>query len=275
MRSKSSENAKLKHKKGLWSPDEDQKLRDYIVNHGLGCWSAVPIQAGLQRNGKSCRLRWINYLRPGLKRGIFTRHEEEIILTLHCTLGNKWSQMSRYLPGRTDNEIKNYWHSYLKKKVENSENTKIPFPLNYAQRDSSLESSGNPGGSSAPYSESDGCRKLPKIMFADWLSLDQFHEFDASGESSVSRNGCRSSDSQETVMNGGKELNEGLSYGLVDDLALKYEHQENGLYDLIICEDDLCENFSSSDVSLYSCDDFGQSDTRFLYNLGEARLRSL
>ncbi|KAJ6294650.1 hypothetical protein OIU76_022684 [Salix suchowensis] len=80
---------KPKHRKGLWSPEEDQRLRDYVLKHGHGCWSSVPINAGLQRNGKSCRLRWINYLRPGLKRGLFSEQEEETILALHRTLGNK------------------------------------------------------------------------------------------------------------------------------------------------------------------------------------------
>ncbi|KAK4431501.1 Transcription factor LAF1 [Sesamum alatum] len=111
------EKLKQKHKKGLWSPDEDQKLRNYVLKHGHRCWSSVPANAGLQRNGKSCRLRWINYLRPGLKRGAFSLDEQETILTLHQILGNKWSQISHYLPGRSDNEIKNYWHSCLKKRV--------------------------------------------------------------------------------------------------------------------------------------------------------------
>ncbi|KAL4194572.1 hypothetical protein AMTRI_Chr05g69310 [Amborella trichopoda] len=114
---KSCETPKPKYKKGLWSPDEDQRLRDYVLRFGHGCWSSVPIRAGLQRNGKSCRLRWINYLRPGLKRGLFTPQEHETILRLHATLGNKWSQIATHLPGRTDNEIKNYWNTYLKKKV--------------------------------------------------------------------------------------------------------------------------------------------------------------
>ncbi|XP_008806886.3 MYB-like transcription factor EOBI [Phoenix dactylifera] len=111
------EKPKVNYRKGLWSPEEDQKLRDYILKHGHSCWSAVPVKAGLQRNGKSCRLRWINYLKPGLKRGIFSQEEEEIIMNLQAKWGNKWSRIAMHLPGRTDNEVKNYWNSYLKKKV--------------------------------------------------------------------------------------------------------------------------------------------------------------
>ncbi|KAJ6956754.1 hypothetical protein NC652_007729 [Populus alba x Populus x berolinensis] len=80
-------------------------------------WSSVPKQAGLQRCGKSCRLRWINYLRPDLKRGTFSQLEENLIIELHAVLGNRWSQIAAQLPGRTDNEIKNLWNSCLKKKL--------------------------------------------------------------------------------------------------------------------------------------------------------------
>jgi myb proto-oncogene protein len=80
---------KQKLKKGLWSPEEDEKLVRYITKYGHGCWSAVPKQAGLQRCGKSCRLRWINYLRPDLKRGGFSSSEEKLIIDLHAVLGNR------------------------------------------------------------------------------------------------------------------------------------------------------------------------------------------
>ncbi|PON31969.1 Octamer-binding transcription factor, partial [Parasponia andersonii] len=155
----------------------------------------------LQRNGKSCRLRWINYLRPGLKRGTFSKQEEETILTLHHMLGNKWSQIAQHLPGRTDNEIKNYWHSYLKKKVAKAEeemvtdqtktqcttsssesspsseknSNRIPSYESLDQMEKSLsttDQSVNPN----PYNLSRDQQpksSLPRILFAEWLSVDQ------------------------------------------------------------------------------------------------------
>ncbi|KAJ4974347.1 hypothetical protein NE237_007521 [Protea cynaroides] len=127
---------KQKLRKGLWSPEEDEKLFNHITNFGVGCWSSVPKQAGLQRCGKSCRLRWINYLRPDLKRGMFSQQEEDLIISLHEVLGNRWAQIAAQLPGRTDNEIKNFWNSYLKKKLRQSgvdPNTHRPLSETEAQ----------------------------------------------------------------------------------------------------------------------------------------------
>ncbi|KAJ4847881.1 hypothetical protein Tsubulata_011606 [Turnera subulata] len=75
-------------KKGPWTPEEDHKLISYIQMHGPGNWRTLPKNAGLQRCGKSCRLRWTNYLRPDIKRGRFSFEEEETIIQLHSILGN-------------------------------------------------------------------------------------------------------------------------------------------------------------------------------------------
>ncbi|KAM7254011.1 hypothetical protein ACFE04_031693 [Oxalis oulophora] len=104
-------------KKGPWTPEEDQKLTDCISRHGHGSWRSVPKLAGLNRCGKSCRLRWTNYLRPDIKRGKFSDEEERMIINLHSVLGNRWSRIASHLPGRTDNEIKNFWNTNIRKKL--------------------------------------------------------------------------------------------------------------------------------------------------------------
>ncbi|XP_050224104.1 transcription factor MYB17-like [Mercurialis annua] len=104
-------------KKGAWSPEEDKMLIQYIQTHGHGNWRSLPKNAGLLRCGKSCRLRWTNYLRPDIKRGPFSPEEEATIIRLHAMLGNKWAAIASSIPGRTDNEIKNFWNTHLKKRL--------------------------------------------------------------------------------------------------------------------------------------------------------------
>ncbi|XP_010939500.1 myb-related protein 306 [Elaeis guineensis] len=105
-------------KKGPWTPEEDLILVSYIQEHGPGNWRAVPTNTGLMRCNKSCRLRWTNYLRPGIKRGNFTEEEEKLIIHLQALLGNRWAAIASYLPERTDNDIKNYWNTHMKKKIK-------------------------------------------------------------------------------------------------------------------------------------------------------------
>ncbi|KAL6553011.1 hypothetical protein OROGR_006853 [Orobanche gracilis] len=105
-------------KKGPWTPEEDIMLVSHVQEHGPGNWRAVPECTGLRRCSKSCRLRWTNYLRPGIKRGSFTDHEEKMIIQLQTLLGNKWAAIASYIPERTDNDIKNYWNTHLKKKLK-------------------------------------------------------------------------------------------------------------------------------------------------------------
>ncbi|KAL1540278.1 transcription factor RAX1-like [Salvia divinorum] len=105
-------------KKGPWSPEEDAKLKSYIDSHGTGGnWIALPQKIGLKRCGKSCRLRWLNYLRPNIKHGGFSEEEDNIICSLYISIGSRWSIIAAQLPGRTDNDIKNYWNTRLKKKL--------------------------------------------------------------------------------------------------------------------------------------------------------------
>ncbi|GAV72779.1 Myb_DNA-binding domain-containing protein [Cephalotus follicularis] len=104
--------------RGAWTAREDRILINYIKIHGEGKWRDLPQRAGLQRCGKSCRLRWLNYLRPDIKRGNISKEEEDLIIRLHRLLGNRWSLIAGRLPGRTDNEIKNYWNTNLSKRVQ-------------------------------------------------------------------------------------------------------------------------------------------------------------
>ncbi|KAG6475484.1 hypothetical protein ZIOFF_064704 [Zingiber officinale] len=105
-------------KRGPWSPEEDKQLKEFIERHGTGGnWIALPQKAGLRRCGKSCRLRWLNYLRPNIKLGDFNEDEDRIICGLVAAIGSRWSIIAAHLPGRTDNDIKNYWNTKLKKKL--------------------------------------------------------------------------------------------------------------------------------------------------------------
>ncbi|KAJ0978656.1 hypothetical protein J5N97_014130 [Dioscorea zingiberensis] len=102
-------------RRGPWTVEEDFMLINYISNHGEGRWNSLARHAGLKRTGKSCRLRWLNYLRPDVRRGNITPEEQLLILELHSRWGNRWSKIAQHLPGRTDNEIKNYWRTRVQK----------------------------------------------------------------------------------------------------------------------------------------------------------------
>ncbi|XP_022872836.1 transcription factor MYB14-like [Olea europaea var. sylvestris] len=105
-------------KKGAWSEEEDKKLREHIQSYGHSNWRLLPSYAGLARIGKSCRLRWVNYLKPGVKRGNYSKEEVDLIMEQHAKLGNKWSAIAEKLPGRTDNGIKNFWHAHVEKRFK-------------------------------------------------------------------------------------------------------------------------------------------------------------
>ncbi|KAF8107374.1 hypothetical protein N665_0122s0019 [Sinapis alba] len=111
--------------KGSWTAEEDSLLRRCIDKYGEGKWHQVPLRAGLNRCRKSCRLRWLNYLKPTIKRGKLSSDEVDLLLRLHKLLGNRWSLIAGRLPGRTANDIKNYWNTHLSKKHEPCCKTKM------------------------------------------------------------------------------------------------------------------------------------------------------
>ncbi|KAL9157535.1 hypothetical protein ABFS82_08G010500 [Erythranthe guttata] len=108
-------------RKGPWTMEEDLILMNYIANHGEGVWNSLARSAGLKRTGKSCRLRWLNYLRPDVRRGNITAEEQLLIMELHAKWGNRWSKIAKHLPGRTDNEIKNYWRTRIQKHIKQAD----------------------------------------------------------------------------------------------------------------------------------------------------------
>ncbi|KAL3526625.1 hypothetical protein ACH5RR_011281 [Cinchona calisaya] len=155
-------------RKGPWTPEEDHLLTQYVSLHGEGRWSCVARSSGLNRSGKSCRLRWVNYLRPGLKRGHITPQEEGIIIELHALWGNKWSTIARYLPGRTDNEIKNYWRTHFKKRVKPSEKKdkrKFIKQKNNQQEDNSTSAKVSP--QSDVTSDQNIQQEIPSVLYSN------------------------------------------------------------------------------------------------------------
>ncbi|XP_047320393.1 transcription factor MYB1-like [Impatiens glandulifera] len=122
----SGQNLSLGVRKGTWSAEEDLLLTNYINMNGEGKWHLIPKNAGLNRCRKSCRLRWLNYLNPNVKKGNFAEDEIDLVIRLHKLLGKLWSLIAGRIPRRTANDIKNFWNSHIKKTLKpNCSNKKV------------------------------------------------------------------------------------------------------------------------------------------------------
>ncbi|XP_065847707.1 transcription repressor MYB6-like [Euphorbia lathyris] len=197
--------------KGAWTKEEDQRLIDYIRLHGEGCWRSLPKSAGLLRCGKSCRLRWINYLRPDLKRGNFTEEEDELIIKLHSLLGNKWSLIAGRLPGRTDNEIKNYWNTHIKRKLI----TRGIDPQTHRSLHEKIPNQAKPTGTATQLNFESVNASSESIPATDFLNGRIDFKYPDVKTESIEENNCTSSGmttDEEQQQN--KEVNLELSIGL-------------------------------------------------------------
>ncbi|XP_030444021.1 transcription factor MYB4-like [Syzygium oleosum] len=168
-----SQYSKRDANRGAWTSEEDRKLAQVIETHGPRRWKLVAAKAGLNRCGKSCRLRWLNYLRPNIKRGNISDQEEDLIFRLHKLLGNRWSLIAGRLPGRTDNEIKNYWNSRLSKKIKQKE-----YQSKLLQPDQSQDMRNNATAMHSTAGNDGGTSKREEEMKTDFSRVDFLDSFD-------------------------------------------------------------------------------------------------
>ncbi|CAM8958514.1 unnamed protein product [Rhodiola kirilowii] len=190
-------------RKGSWTEKEDYLLANVVSLFGDRRWDFVAKVSGLKvagdsnRTGKSCRLRWVNYLHPGLKRGKMTAHEERLVLELHAKWGNRWSRIARKLPGRTDNEIKNYWRTHMRKKAQDqkrattssmalSDSSSSSPTLESLSRDTEKESFCGTGELGGEFSL-DGNKKAEEIVDRGYSMDDIWKFIDMTKESPISQ----------------------------------------------------------------------------------------
>ncbi|EEF43411.1 transcription factor MYB1 [Ricinus communis] len=209
--------------RGPWTAREDKLLINYIRAHGEGHWRSLPKKAGLLRCGKSCRLRWMNYLRPDIKRGNITPDEDDLIIRLHSLLGNRWSLIAGRLPGRTDNEIKNYWNSHLSKRLDSTSSaTKMKCSTRGPRKRITLQSNKMKGNQDSAHGETTRTKiYLPKAVRISPVSF-------ARTSSIFKGSGLSSHDTEDyslPILDQVNSMNDGA-----DNLPCNGDHYQNLVY---------------------------------------------
>ncbi|KAF7828379.1 protein ODORANT1 [Senna tora] len=256
---------KLGVKKGPWTAEEDKKLINFILTNGQCCWRAVPKLAGLRRCGKSCRLRWTNYLRPDLKRGLLTEAEEQLVIDLHARLGNRWSKIAARLPGRTDNEIKNHWNTHIKKKLLKMGIDPVTHQPLTKQPSSSQETSSMPQSGNTHQLKETDADGLPNSSEENSSSSPADAENSSGDESLLLDTIC----SDDSLMNS-LWLDQTPLVDALWDSAPKVENTSNDMAMLTSWEDNCawfldCQDFGIHDFG-FSC--FNDIESNALQTLG-------